>query len=57
MTRLEYDVVGSSDLKEFKAVLDYKINCGWNLQGGVFIGNNMDGTVYYQAIVREIEVE
>jgi Domain of unknown function (DUF1737) len=55
-TEKEYDVVFSDVYKEFKDCVNYKINNGWELRGGVCVVVNpasRSGFVYYQAVTKE----
>jgi hypothetical protein len=52
-TEKEYDVIFSADYREFKNCVNFKINNGWELQGGVCVFNVTDPKIYYQAIVKE----
>ena len=46
---IEYDIVFSDKYIEFTNCIDYRINHGWKLQGGI----SVDDGKFYQAIVKE----
>jgi hypothetical protein len=55
-TSLQYTIVSDEFPKNFLLFIDKvneKLDSGWQLQGGIAVNNHY----YYQALVREIDVE
>jgi hypothetical protein len=53
LNTIKYDIVFSDKYIKFTNCINYRINHGWKLQGGIFVDDGM----FYQAIVKEDENE